>query len=106
MIIDFNRVLPLRGALFTEVKLLIQGFISEDKKWLCPSCKQASEESDHVYNYTVAKMWYGLLDRCQRDGIRENDGKFMLLMWRVNMLRFWADNHNKYMILAHRLITG
>lgn len=57
-------------------------------------------------NYAIAVTWYGLMDLCHRDIIREGDGLAMMAMWRINTLRFWCGNHYKYMNLCHNLLAG
>ena len=61
---------------------------------------------DHVREYALAVTFYGLVDLCHRDYIREADGLGMMSMWRVNMLRFWSGNHYKYLNAGHRLLAG
>jgi len=65
-----------------------------------------NQPMDHVRNYARAVTWYGLLDLCHRDTIREADGPAMMSMWRLNMLRFWGGNHFKYLQAGHRLLAG
>jgi hypothetical protein len=65
-----------------------------------------SQEPDKKRNYALSIIWEGLLDMCHRDGIREADGPFMMLMWRVNMVRFWQQNNPKYISHAHRILAG
>ena len=47
-----------------------------------------------------------LLDVTLRDIIRENDGDMMMTMWRLHMTDFYNNNHYKYLILGHRLLSG
>jgi hypothetical protein len=37
---------------------------------------------------------------------QHNDGGMMVHYMRLDMPQFWAYNHYKYMILAHRLLEG
>jgi len=76
--------------------------------WFCSaSCSVAGgQQTDHVRNYSLAVCWYGLLDLCHRDVIREVYGLAMMTMWRVNMIRFWNGHHNKYLGTGHRLLAG
>jgi len=60
---------------------------------------------DGVYKYAQALLCYGLLDLCHRDVIREADGLGMMAMWRINMIRFWAGRHHKYLRAGHRLLA-
>lgn len=41
-----------------------------------------------------------------KDAARENDGEAMMPHWRINMIDFHNNNHNKYLILGHRLLSG
>ena len=41
-----------------------------------------------------------------KDAERENDGEAMMSHWRINMISFHKNNHNKYLILGHRLLLG
>ena len=66
----------------------------------------ADDELDHVREYALAVVFYGLADLCHRDFTREADGLGLMSMWRINMLRFWAGNHYKYMNIGHRLLAG
>lgn len=83
-------------------------YLVADGSWYCSrKCAAAAgEDQDHVRNYALAVTWYGLLDMCHRDMIREGDGLALLSMWRMNMLRFWGGRHYKYMILGHRHLAG
>lgn len=58
------------------------------------------------YEYTKAVVWKGLSDMVKRDAVRENDGPLMLLYWKMDIAAFANDNHYKYFILAHRLLTS
>ena len=66
----------------------------------------SQQPSDHVREYSLAAMFYGLMDMCHRDFIREADGLGMMTMWRINMLRFWARKHINYLNIGHRLLAG
>ena len=37
---------------------------------------------------------------------RENNGHHLIADWKLDMVHFWNNNHNKYLILGHRLLTG
>jgi len=65
-----------------------------------------NDHTDHVREYALALTFYGLLDLCHRDFIREADGLGMISVWRINMLRFWSGNHYKYLNTGHRLLAG
>jgi hypothetical protein len=41
-----------------------------------------------------------------KDAERENDGPAMISIWRINMIDFFNNNHNKYLILGHRILSG
>ena len=77
-------------------------------EWFCSaSCEVAAgRQTDHVRNYSLAVIWYGLLDLCHHDAIREADGLAMMTMWRVNMIRFWNSRLDKYLSTGHRLLAG
>ncbi|XP_077862791.1 uncharacterized protein LOC102803909 [Saccoglossus kowalevskii] len=92
---------------------------ADDADWFCSetcsaqklprttaSCCCKNRNHDHVQTYTCALLWRCLSDLTRRDAIRENDGEAMLDHWTFDMLDFWERNHNKYMILGHRLIAG
>jgi len=78
------------------------------KNWYCSTACATSggQAPDGIHDYARALTWYGLLDACHRDLIREADGLGMMAMWRVNMLRFWGGNHLKYLKVGHRLLAG
>jgi len=42
----------------------------------------------------------------ERDAERENDGDAIISRWRLDMIPFWNNNHNKYLILGHILLSG
>lgn len=66
-------------------------------------CQHAA---DRVRDYALAVTFYGLMDLCHRDFIREADGLGMMSMWRIDMVRFWSGNHFKYLNVGHRLLAG
>ena len=76
--------------------------------WFCSAECAATvrQNADHVSSYAPAVTWYGLLDLCHRDTIREADGPAMMAMWRLNMIRFWQGHHYKYLSAGHRLLAG
>ena len=75
---------------------------------MCRHCKDNDndERKDHVYIYTCALVFEGLKDLVVRDQVRENDGPGMLASWRLLVPQLWEKGHNKYLILAHKLIAG
>ncbi|XP_014678664.1 PREDICTED: uncharacterized protein LOC106818475 [Priapulus caudatus] len=86
-----------------------------DGEWFCSDeCRASKSESpclnegelDHVLEYSKSVLWRGLLDRAQRDVVREGDGAAQISMWRISMPEFWLRRHHKYLILGHRLLAG
>ncbi|OWF35407.1 hypothetical protein KP79_PYT24558 [Mizuhopecten yessoensis] len=69
-------------------------------------CSAVDSKNDHINQYSCAVVWRGLLHMVQTAAERENNGPVMLSDWRLDMLQFWAYNHNKYLILGHRLRAG
>ena len=102
------------GQLYHTPKLtvLTNIFFSERKgKWFCtPSCAkgytQNTQGTDSVQEYTRFTTWLGLLILAHHDAERENDGPAMLNIWKVAQIGFVQNNNNKYLALAHRLLTG
>jgi hypothetical protein len=68
--------------------------------------KKVVARNDFLQDHSCSLLWRGLNDMARRDAIREADGEAMIHFWRVDMLDFWSKNHNKYLILGHRLIAG
>ncbi|XP_076080098.1 uncharacterized protein LOC143050878 [Mytilus galloprovincialis] len=64
------------------------------------------DEDDHKYQYSCAVAWNGLKMMVERDAERENDGLAILFHWRIDMIQFFNNNHNKYLILGHRLLSA
>lgn len=62
--------------------------------------------NDHVYEHSCAVTWHGLKLMAERDAERENDGDAIISRWRLDMIPFWNNNHNKYLILGHILLSG
>jgi hypothetical protein len=54
--------------------------------------------NDHVYEYSCAVTWHGLKLMAERDAERENDGDAIISQWRLDMIPFWNNNHNEYLI--------
>ncbi|XP_006824574.1 uncharacterized protein LOC102801699 [Saccoglossus kowalevskii] len=78
-----------------------------DEAWYCcAECEQVHDPNvDSINEYSSAVTWRGLYHMVNKDCERENDGDGMLSNWKINMLDFWKQNHNKYLILGHRLIS-
>nr|XP_006824415.1 PREDICTED: uncharacterized protein LOC102804843 [Saccoglossus kowalevskii] len=80
-----------------------------DGDWFCcQDCRMSfndSEEMDSINEYSCAVTWRGLYHLANRDAERQNDGQAMISNWKINMLDFWNNNHNKYLILGHRLLS-
>lgn len=51
-------------------------------------------------------MYRGLLDMAMHQGVRENDGDLIISLWKINLLDFHRHKHNKYLIIAHQMLTG
>ena len=49
---------------------------------------------------------HGLFHCYRLDTERENDGDFLNTLWKLSMIGLWNDNHNKYIILGHRIQEG
>ncbi len=103
---------------FKSVNLTEETIPAEDEDWFCSrDCKKHMEcakrqskqrktnEEDYKQAYSKALLWRGLGHMCRRDAIQENDGPAMVTLWKIDMLDFHGRNHNKYLILAHRLST-
>ena len=73
---------------------------------MCPCCRSVHERQDHTFNYSCALLYEGLKDLATRDMVRENDGVGMVTSWRILMPQFWENNHFKYLIIAHKLLSG
>jgi hypothetical protein len=41
-----------------------------------------------------------------KDAETENDGLAMISIWRINIIDFFNNNHNKYLILGHNILSG
>ena len=61
---------------------------------------------DHLQEYSCSMFWQFLWHMAHVDAERENDGMAMMSQWRLDMPSFWNNNHNKYLILGHRLLSG
>ncbi|KAJ8300508.1 hypothetical protein KUTeg_022027 [Tegillarca granosa] len=76
-------------------------------KWKCAACRSdIKTDGDHVFLYTCALLYKGLQDRAYKDAVRENDSEIMISHWRMDMIQFWQNHHNKYLILGHKLLAG
>ncbi|XP_048736103.2 uncharacterized protein LOC125651518 [Ostrea edulis] len=64
------------------------------------------ESGDSVYQYSRSMLWRGLLHMAQTHAERTNNGDHIISDWRMDMVQFWNHNHNKYLILGHRLLGG
>ncbi|CAC5386074.1 unnamed protein product [Mytilus coruscus] len=61
---------------------------------------------DFKYNYSRAITWAGLNLLCRRDAVREADGGVMMSHWKLDLVHFFSTKHQKYVILAHRLLVS
>ena len=59
-----------------------------------------------MLEHSCAVVWTGLKMMVDKDAERHNDGEAMMSNWKINMIDFWNLDHNKYLILGHRLISG
>ncbi|XP_052059697.1 uncharacterized protein LOC127700321 [Mytilus californianus] len=57
-------------------------------------------DDDHVFMYTCSMLWHGLKMMADKDAERENDGLAMLSDWKTDMVSFWENGHNKYLIVV------
>ncbi|XP_072182209.1 uncharacterized protein [Diadema setosum] len=58
----------------------------------------------HKFEYTKAVLFHGLGEMVRYDAIREGDGNRILAHWRFDMLRFYANQHLKYLTEGHHLL--
>jgi hypothetical protein len=65
-----------------------------------------SPETDHLRNYFVDSLWGGLCDLVLRDATREGNGDALMAFWRIHMLQFWQNGHNKYLRNGFRMLAG
>ena len=73
---------------------------------LCKLQKENGQKLDHVQQHSKALLWHCLSYLAKVEAERDNDGDDMMSFWRLDMPQFWAKNHNKYMILGHRMLAG
>lgn len=66
----------------------------------------ADEFEDNTFQHSCGLSFTGLKMMVDKDAERENDGEAMMSHWRINMNAFHNNNHNKYLILGHRLLSG
>ena len=59
-----------------------------------------------MFMYMSTVTWHGLKLMAERDAEMENDGDVIISQWRLDMIPFWNNNHNKYLILGHILLSG
>ena len=86
----------------------------ESPLWFCSSkCKAkhfsssptATDNCDHVYEYSRALLWRGLGEMVRHRSLRENDGNKIIRNWRFDMTDFFQYNHTKYFLAGHRLLS-
>ncbi|XP_077862864.1 uncharacterized protein LOC144345056 [Saccoglossus kowalevskii] len=94
-------------GLVAAMKLVV--LIINDGDWFfCQDCRISfndSEEMDSINEHSCAVTWRGLYHLANRDAERQNDGQALISNWKINMLDFWNNNHNKYLILGHPLLS-
>ena len=71
-----------------------------------PEAEVHDDREDSVYNYSRCMLWRGLLHMIQTYAERCNNKDHMIADWRLDMVEFWNYNHNKYIILGHRLLAS
>ena len=42
----------------------------------------------------------------RRDAVREGDGPDIVRHWRIDLLDLWSKKHPKYVIIAHKFLSG
>ena len=106
----FDEFMPLlpwsQGSNCAVISEVNDAVACVDKEATGTAQHRVGQQPDLVYESAKALTWYGLLDLCQRDAIREADGPAMISMRRINMLRFWSGKHHKYLKAGHRLLAG
>ena len=60
----------------------------------------------HKLEYSCSVVWLGLNDMARRDTVREADGEAIMRHWKLDMPQYWTYNHNKYLIIGHRMLAG
>ena len=94
-------------------------YVNTDKTWFCSAdCENSyrthhvsvhitpNVEKDHIREYSRAVAWQCLLHKVRLDAERENDGLTLNILWKIDLIQFWKENHFKYIILSHRLTSG
>jgi hypothetical protein len=56
-----------------------------------------------VLNEQIVQAYHKLM--AAKDAERENDGSAMISIWRINMIDFLNNNHNKCLILGHTILS-
>ncbi|XP_038062978.1 uncharacterized protein LOC119733651 [Patiria miniata] len=81
---------------------------SHKKKKSCKRETKTNEQAkiDRVREYNKSVIFHGLNFLIRRDAIRQNDGNRMIAHWKSDLVTFLTGTHNKYMVLAHRLLMG
>ena len=69
-------------------------------------CEANEQDKDHIYLYACALLYECLKYQATRDFVRENDGQGMIRSWRLLVPQFWGKRGNKYLIIAHKFMSG
>ena len=81
-------------------------------KWFCTAqCEKSynlrnARKVDAIQEYSFYATWLGLTILCHRDAERENDGPFLLTIWKVAQIGFANNKNHNYLELAHRMMAG
>ena len=69
--------------------------------------QQESQMNKYTTNeYSCSVVWLRLNDMARRDAVREADGEAIMRHWNIDMPQYWTYNHNKYLIIGHRILAG
>ncbi|XP_071476742.1 uncharacterized protein [Diadema antillarum] len=68
------------------------------------NAEKPGQRKCHKFEYTKAVLFHGLGEMVRYDAIREGDGNRILAHWRFDMLRFYANQHLKYLTEGHHLL--
>ena len=70
------------------------------------TCGKALADQDHIQEYTRAMAFHGLSDMVVKDAIREGDGEYVNIDWRLRMVDMHANKHTQYLPIACNMFAG
>ena len=73
--------------------------------WYCSEQCRSNNNTNKILKHSMRLLYECLCHLARRDMVREGDGLAVLSMWKINMFKFYKNNHTHYKTIGYNFLA-